>query len=148
MDQKRPSAARDAPANFNHGMSTDSYVLAIDLGTSGPKVALVSSTGSVLGSGFAPVDLLLSPGGGAEQDPAAWWEAISTASRKVLTTGLAPLEQIHAISVTAQWSGTVAVDSDGEAIGNAIIWMDSRGAPHIEKLIGGPVRVRGTTRAS
>ncbi len=44
-------------------------VLAVDLGTSGPKVALVSTGGAVLGHEFEPVELLLLPGGGAEQRP-------------------------------------------------------------------------------
>jgi len=124
-------------------MSDTDYALAIDLGTSGPKVALVGSTGEVQGGAFTPVDLTLLPGGGAEQDPEAWWAAIGDASRRVIAADAAPVERIVAVSVTGQWSGTVAVDADGEPIGNAIIWMDSRGEPHIREFIGGPVRVEG-----
>ena len=124
-------------------MATSSHVLSIDLGTSGPKVALVSATGEVRGRAFAPVDLLLLPDGGAEQDPEAWWGAIRTACREVIGMDLVPADQIHAVSVTTQWSGTVAVDADGAPIGNAIIWMDSRGAPYIRDLIGGSIRIDG-----
>jgi len=116
-------------------------ILAIDLGTSGPKVALVSSDGTVSGSEFEPVDLVLLPGGGAEQSPNAWWEAIGSAARRTIARH--PTAQVSAVSVTSQWSGTVAVDSAGEAIGNAIIWMDSRGSADVERLIGGPVRFQG-----
>ncbi len=49
------------------------FILAIDLGTSGPKVALVGDDGSLVGGEFEPTDLILSPGGGAEQDPHQWW---------------------------------------------------------------------------
>ena len=124
-------------------MATGPHVLAIDLGTSGPKVALVASNGTVSGGAFSPVDLQLAPGGGAEQDPDMWWEAIGEATNRVVEVDGVPVDSIAAISVTSQWSGTVAVDAGGTAIGNAIIWMDSRGAPYVRELIGGPVRIDG-----
>ncbi len=116
------------------------HVLAIDLGTSGPKVALVGSDGSVTSGQFEPIDLVLLPDGGAEQDPTQWWAAIGAATRRAITGADAT---IAAISVTTQWSGTVAVDTAGNAIGNAIIWMDTRGARHVDKLITGPIRFEG-----
>jgi xylulokinase len=119
------------------------HVLAIDLGTSGPKVALVGSDGRVVGAEFHPVDLQLLPGGGAEQDPAEWWEAICAATRRLLAADIVAPTRVAGVSVTGQWSGTVAVDPAGSAIGNAIIWMDSRGARYIRDLVGGPVRVEG-----
>ncbi len=65
-------------------MSDADYILAIDLGTSGPKVALVSTAGAVIGCEVEAVDLLLLPGGGAEQRPEDWWAAIGAASRRLL----------------------------------------------------------------
>lgn len=122
-------------------MSDQPHILAIDLGTSGPKVALVSAQGDVVGGAFEPIDLILLPGGGAEQDPDTWWTAIVTATKRTLAA--APGHQVAAISMTSQWSGTVAVDASGAAIGNAIIWMDTRGAPYVRELIGGPVKIQG-----
>jgi xylulokinase len=122
-------------------MSQQSHVLAIDLGTSGPKVALVTSDGQLVGSQAEPVDLLLLPNGGAEQDPNSWWQAIAAAAGRCVA--LHPEVRIGAVSVTSQWSGTVAIDNAGEPIGNAIIWMDTRGAPHVERLIRGPIRFEG-----
>jgi xylulokinase len=122
-------------------MSQLPHVLAIDLGTSGPKVALVASDGSVLGAQTEPIELILLPDGGAEQDPHAWWDAIAAATRRCLAAN--PDVEVAAISVTAQWSGTVAVDAAGEPIGNAIVWMDTRGARRVRELIRGPVRFEG-----
>jgi xylulokinase len=124
-------------------MTDVSYVLAIDLGTSGPKVGLVASDGSLAGGEFSPVPLALMDGGGAEQDPEAWWDAIGGASRRLLASSAIPPERIDAVSATAQWSGTVAVDRRGDPLREAIIWLDSRGAPHIRDLTAGPVRVGG-----
>ncbi|HSQ40356.1 MAG TPA: FGGY family carbohydrate kinase, partial [Anaerolineales bacterium] len=68
----------------------DKYILAIDLGTSGPKVALFSTHGELLGSEFEETRLLLFDNGGAEQSPAEWWEAIDKAVKRLLARGLAP----------------------------------------------------------
>ena len=89
------------------------YILAIDLGTSGPKVTLISTDFEVVGNEFEPTDLHLFDNGGAEQDPAQWWETISSCTKRLISKGLVPVEDIEAISCTAQWSGTVAVDKDG-----------------------------------
>ena len=50
-------------------METHAYILAVDLGTSGPKVGLATTGGQMLGYEFEPVELLLYEGGGAEQAP-------------------------------------------------------------------------------
>ncbi|HUY21312.1 MAG TPA: FGGY family carbohydrate kinase, partial [Acidimicrobiales bacterium] len=118
-------------------------VLAVDLGTGGPKVALVSATGRIESSAFEPVGTRLVPGGGAEQDPAAWWAAITSASRRVLgATGVRPARVIG-VGCTAQWSGTVAADADGTPLRPAVIWMDSRGSQAIGRQVRGPVSVLG-----
>ncbi len=122
---------------------TRKYVLAIDLGTSGPKVALVGIDGSVLGHEFEPVELLLLPGGGAEQRPGEWWASITTAARRLLGRGLVDRDEIVAVSCTAQWSGTVAAGEDGEPMHNAIIWMDSRGSRYVPQITGGWPRIEG-----
>lgn len=120
-----------------------SHVLAVDLGTGGPKVALVGFDGHIRGHELETTDLILLPGGGAEQDPEGWWAAITRAVHRLLDRNLVGVEHIAAVSVTAQWSGTVAVDEDGRPLMNAIIWMDSRGSRYIKDVVGGPVKVMG-----
>ena len=118
-------------------------ILAIDLGTSGPKVALITTEGEVLASEVESTELFLSDGGGAEQDPSDWWRAITTATRRITDRELVPREKILAVAVTSQWAGTVPVDKDGNALCNAIIWLDSRGAKYVPEVAGGLVRIQG-----
>jgi xylulokinase len=118
-------------------------VLAWDLGTSGAKAALVTARGQILGSEFEPTELLLFPGGGAEQRPDEWWDALFRASERLLARELVPRSSIAAIGVTAQWSGIVAVGADGKPLMNAVIWMDSRGAPYVRDITRGPIRIAG-----
>jgi xylulokinase len=118
-------------------------VLAFDLGTGGPKAAVVSAAGRIVAHAFEPVELLLSPGGGAEQDPERWWSASVAVARSALASSGVPVEQVIGVGCTAQWSGTVPVDGDGKAIGNAIGWMDSRGSGAVRRRMRGPVNVLG-----
>lgn len=124
-------------------MSRDDIILAIDLGTSGPKVALVSVRGIVLASTSRSTSLVLPPGGGAEQDPDDWWRAILEATAELRSHAAFDADAVVAVSVTAQWAGTVPVDAQGNALGNAIVWMDSRGAADVQKLCKGLVNVEG-----
>ena len=119
------------------------YVLAIDLGTSGPKVALISMSGEVLTYAFVDNDLILQENGGVEQDPSQWWSTILQAAKQVLSKQLVPPEAIEAICCTAQWSGTVAVDKNGDPLMNAVIWMDTRGHTHVRDITSGLVNFEG-----
>jgi xylulokinase len=123
--------------------STEKYILAIDLGTSGPKSALISTRGEVIDYEFKNVDLLILPDGGAEQVPDQWWQAILDTARRVLEKGWVAAADIVCVSCTTQWSGTVAVDSSGQALANAIIWMDTRGRRYVEQVTGGLVNIEG-----
>ncbi|MCB0971517.1 MAG: FGGY-family carbohydrate kinase [Acidimicrobiales bacterium] len=119
------------------------HVLAIDLGTGGPKAALVDPDGRITAHAFEPTPIELLGDGGAEQDPDAWWTAITAAVRRLLGEGLVAVDDVVAVSVTSQWSGTVAVDAEGRHLYPAVIWMDSRGAPYVEELVSGRVKVAG-----
>ncbi len=124
-------------------MKQDKHILAIDLGTSGPKTALVSVCGEVAHSEFQAIPVILLPGGGAEQDPGLWWQAIVSTAGRVLARGLVSPDDIVAVSVTTQWSGTVPVDKDGKNLMNAVTWMDCRGCDALQDILKGFPRFEG-----
>ena len=119
------------------------YILSIDLGTSGSKMAIVSIHGEVVDFDFEGVPLLLSPNGGAEQKPDDWWQAIMTTSKRLLSKGSVNPKDIVAIVASTQWAGTVPVDQDGQPLMNAVIWMDMRGAKYVADMAGGPIKIEG-----
>ncbi len=110
------------------------YILSIDHGTSGGKVAIISTHGDVMEWAFEEVPIHVFKGGGAEQDPQDWWNAIKTAAKKVIDTNCVPVDDIVGVCNTSQWSGTVALDKNGDHLMNSIIWMDTRGAKYMEKI--------------
>ena len=122
---------------------TEKYILSFDLSTSGAKAALVSVTGKILATEFEPDTLNLLPDGGVEQDPALWWQRIKDTSRRLIARRLIPVNDIKAISCTGQWSGTVALDRNGNHLANAMIWLDCRGAPYVKKITDGWLKIQG-----
>lgn len=139
-----PILPADSSARVCSGPVTgDRCILAIDLGTSGPKVAITTMQGRVLGCASHPTELHLLPGGGAEQDPEDWWAAIRAATAKLHAQAVAAPTSVAAIAVTSQWAGTVPIDRDGTPLHRAIIWMDSRGAKYVGRVAGGMLRVEG-----
>lgn len=123
-------------------MNSD-LILAIDLGTGGPKAALVDERGHILAHEFEATPLDIPGDGAAEQDPDGWWSAIGDAVRRLLTGGHAPVESVVGVAITSQWSGTVAVDAEGRHLYPAVIWMDSRGAKYMPELISSRISVAG-----
>ena len=113
------------------------HVLAIDMGTGTAKAAVVSRDGRVVGAAMRPITTHQLPGGGAEQDPHEWWSAVRDSAREAFNAALRPT--ISAIRCTTQWAVTVPVDERGEPLSRAISWMDSRGAPHVRRVAGGPL---------
>lgn len=124
-------------------MSGEECVLAVDLGTSGPKVALVAASGAVLDGDDEPTRLILTDDGGVEQDPDDWWQAITTATRRMMARGAVARHLVVGVCCTAQWMGTVAVDAGGRHLMPSLIWMDARGAPYMPGITGGAITIRG-----
>jgi xylulokinase len=119
------------------------YILCIDLGTSGPKVSIVNTQGEVLMHEFESTPTTFLPNGGAEQKPSDWWNGVKTAAKRLLARRLVPAEDILAISITSQWSTTVAVDKNGRPLMNAISWMDTRGAKYVKEITDGLIKIQG-----
>lgn len=117
----------------------DCLVLAVDLGTGGPKIGLVSLVGQVAWQEDVQVKTRWLDGGGAVQDAEEWWQIICDGARRaVAEAGVRP-DQVVAVSVTGQWASTVPVDQYGRPVGDCMMWMDTRGGHLVRQAVGGPV---------
>ncbi len=123
--------------------SQKKYILAIDHGTGGPKTAIVSTQGEVVDWAFQEVPLHVEKGGGVEQDPNDWWNAILKTAKQVIDNGKVSANDIVGVCNSSQWSGTVALDKNGDHLMNSIIWMDTRGAPYMKKFHKSLIQVSG-----
>jgi len=120
----------------------DPVILAVDLGTSGMKVALITVRWEVLGWESEPVKLILTADGGANNrrmnggrlslggkplDGAAVWFAV----RRCVPCAVPPRAK-----VLFRWTAW-------PALMNCILWMDMRGAPYLKKQFKGLVNISG-----
>ncbi|GIE95521.1 xylulokinase [Paractinoplanes rishiriensis] len=124
-------------------MPQPAQVLAIDLGTSGMKAALVAADGTVTGWAERAVPLEVLPGGGAEQDPLAWWDALGEVVAELGRRHPEHLRAVTTICSSTQGEGTIAVDADGNPLTRCISWLDMRGAGHLRRQFGGFPAYRG-----
>ena len=129
------------------GMSTP-HVVAIDLGTSGPKVVVVTPDGHAVGTALARVDPIRLPDGGIEQDPEQVWRAVIDATTRALAAAEIAPDHVVAVICTGQYSSIVPVDRDGRPTANMILWQDHRGSPRrlrdlpgVPKMIDSPVKL-------
>ena len=123
-------------------MSGD-WILAVDLGTGGPKTGAVSLHGEVLAQAHAAVRTRYTPDGGAVQDPNDWWRAIEHGVRSVVESKAARVDDLAGVGITGQWGSTVPVDAGGRAVGDCLLWADTRGGRFSAQAVGGPVSFFG-----
>ena len=119
-------------------------VIGIDVGTTCTKALVVDELGTVLSQGSHGYGLI-SNGSCIEQRAQDWNDAVAAAVRQAIA-GVDP-SRVAAISFSTQGGSTVAIDKDGQFIGNAWTWMDSRSTPEaraIEEAVGGDYIYRTT----
>jgi erythritol kinase (D-erythritol 1-phosphate-forming) len=117
-------------------MKKDGVLIGIDAGTSVMKAVAFTTDGQQLGVAAIPNHFATLPDGGVEQDMARTW-ADAAATLKQLSDQIPNLaSRIIAVSVTAQGDGMWLIDKDGEPVGPAVIWLDSRAASIVEGYVG------------
>jgi xylulokinase len=119
------------------------FVLAIDLGSGGHKVAVVADGGEIIAGADGAVTTYLLPGGGAEQDPEEWWNGTMATAREVIKKSRVSPDDIVAVSCDSQWSVVVPVDEHGDPLMRAIHWLDQRGGQYNRKTTRGFPSIQG-----
>ncbi|MDA8286428.1 MAG: FGGY-family carbohydrate kinase [Actinomycetota bacterium] len=117
----------------------DRHVLAVDLGTGGLKVGLVSLLGKMAWQDSLRVETTWLDGGGAVQDADDWWRKVVAATRRGVAAAPDAAGRVAAVCITGQWASTVPVDADGRPVAECVMWMDTRGGPHARRVVGGPL---------
>lgn len=119
------------------------WILAVDHGNGGPKVAACSLEGEVLATALRPVRVQIGSDGSATQDAVEWWTALLEAAREAIAAAGVDGSRLHAVAITGQWASSVPVGADGEPAGEVLLWADTRARDLAREVIGGPVNVGG-----
>jgi xylulokinase len=118
------------------------HVLAIDLGTSGPKAAIINLNGEIVAKSRGHIDTLMLPEAGFEQDAMALWDVTRVACAAAIRESGLSRESIVALICSSQYSSIVPVDDRGHPIAPMVLWQDQRGdkkrlqqLPHFPKRV-------------
>ncbi len=111
-------------------------ILAIDVGTTSVRAAVVGADGVIAGLAAAPLTSATPAPGRVEQDAAKVWSA----TRRVIARALAAAGRtpgdIAAIGVTTQRASAVAWDrATGKPLSPMVVWSDLRGAARAGELL-------------
>ncbi|OFS67853.1 xylulose kinase [Trueperella sp. HMSC08B05] len=102
------------------------YLMGIDFGTESCRVGIFDTVGSPVAFAATPYTTTHPHPGWAEQSPDDWWQALIASTHRVMArAGIEPPE-IAGISYDATTMTVVPMDQNGEALRNAIMWMDVR----------------------
>lgn len=107
-----------------------SYLLGIDIGTSGTKALVIDTAqgGLVVGSATAEYPLYTPKPLWAEQNPEDWWQGtIAAVSQAIQKAGIEG-KQIKGIGLSGQMHGAVFLDEGSQALRPSILWCDQRTA--------------------
>lgn len=120
-------------------------VIGLDSSTTATKAVAWKPDGSVAGIGRSPIPLA-SPGPNLyEQNPEDWWRSTCLALRSLFEQ-VSP-ERVAAIAISNQRETFVPLDSRGDPVRPAIVWLDQRCSQEVGWLTDrvGPERIHQIT---
>jgi len=110
------------------------YLLGIDVGTTSLKAGLFTPEGDCLGIEREEYMLDTPSVERAQLDAHFYWHACVRTIRKLIETSGINVAAIAAISVSSQGETLIALDSHGEPLYPAIIWLDNRAGHQAQRL--------------
>ena len=111
-----------------------SYLLGIDIGTSGVKCLLLSSEGEIKESKTENYPLSTPQSAWAEQNPEDWWLATKKCVKAVINENGITAEEIKGLSFSGQMHSSVFLDENMEVIRPAILWSDTRTSKQCQEI--------------
>jgi len=118
-------------------MPLSSYVLGIDIGTSGVRCLVIDEAGRTAAQAGSPLPAPKMTGLRHEQDAELWWESTTEAVRKVcreLTENGGRPENIVALAVDATSGTIVPVDRHLKPLRAGLMYNDARAHEEAERL--------------
>ncbi|AKU07592.1 MULTISPECIES: glycerol kinase GlpK [Haloferax] len=116
-------------------MSGETYVGAIDQGTTGTRFMVFDHDGKVVANAYEKHEQIYPEPGWVEHDANEIWDNTKKVIDEALGSAGLDAEQLEAIGITNQRETTLIWDREtGQPIHNAIVWQDRRTTDRIETL--------------
>ena len=118
---------------------SEKYILAIDQGTTGTTVALVTIQGEIFASSYREITQFYPEPGWVEHDPHEILESVYACIKELLETSKVAAKDIITMGITNQRETTVIWEREtGEVIYKAIVWQCRRTSAICQELINTP----------
>jgi glycerol kinase len=118
-------------------MTEETYILAVDQGTSSTKTIVFNTGGEVIAKATEPLKTIYSEGGFVEQDAEDIYLNVLTSVKKCITdfklTG-ASVNNIKTCGISNQRETFVVWDKNGTPLHNAVVWQCKRSIAVCERL--------------
>lgn len=108
-------------------------ILALDYGTTALKAALYDEHFTRLGVASREWTYIYPQNGHIEYPAELYWEKTLSAVNELFDR-FGGRSSLEVVSVTGQSETLIALDQNGEAIGNAIVWLDTRAQEECERF--------------
>ncbi len=116
-------------------MTSQLYILALDLGTTGNRAILFDHGGQIVAQAYRELSQHYPQPGWLEHDPEQIWQDTSWVMGQVVETARIAPTQIAAIGLAVQRETCLLWDkTSGQPLGKAIVWQDRRTAPLCDQL--------------
>lgn len=102
------------------------YLLGLDIGTTGTKAVLLEASGKIAATATSEYPLSTPRPLWSEQDPEHWWQGAIKAIHKVTETAGIDPKAISGVGLSGQMHGLVLLDEKGGVLRPAILWNDQR----------------------
>ena len=111
------------------------FIMAIDQGTTGTRVALFDELGNMHSTAYREIRQIFQHPGWVEHDAKEYWDTTILCAAEAMQCGNTNASEIAAIGITCQRETTVMWDKDtGEPVYNAIVWQSRQTAQICEEL--------------
>ena len=108
------------------------HYLAIDVGTTSLKGALIDQDGALIAASTSSYSTRRPKPNHVVQDPEDWWQALKNVAGELNRTF--NLDSVRAVGLSGMAATHVLIDWQGEVIAPAIIWQDTRAEREAKEL--------------
>ena len=115
-------------------MSEAKDVLAIDIGSSSVRAAVISKYGQIICKVQRPYNVIISDKYSMEQNPEILAQEVVEAMKEALQSYEAKEREVGAICFSSQMYNIFPVDCEGRPLYNMLLWSDSRSEAQAERL--------------
>lgn len=110
------------------------YLIGVDIGTTGTKIALFNTEGEMIAEAYEESKLYYPKPGWVEQDPEDFYKSTCNTVREVISKSKVNPSDIAAISLDGQMAGILGIDEQWNPVTHYDSWLDGRCKKYVEYI--------------